>query len=128
MTPKKPNSLYKEVSEALDCKLEIVEDIVEFYYRELRKTLSDLKYPRVNVEGLGHLVAKSGLVKHMIPKFKEKLDTHDTSTYGAYFNKKMLENKLELLINLEQKIIVQEKRKVEFKNQKNESTKTNLEG
>ena len=127
MTPKKPISIYKDVSESLDCKQEIVQDIIEFYYSELRKNLSDLKYPRINIEGLVHLVVKTGYVKKIIPVIQSKLEQHDTSTYGAYFNKKMLENKLELLIQLEQKILIQEKKKLEFKVNKNEQVKKNME-
>jgi 4-alpha-glucanotransferase len=127
MIPKKSSSLYKEVAESLDCAETLVEDIVEFYYNELRKTLSSLSYPRINVDGLGHFVAKTGLVKKSIPKYTNILKTHDTSTYGAYFNKKMIENKLELLIQLEHKISLQEIKKEEFKKTKYESgTKDNL--
>jgi nucleoid DNA-binding protein len=121
MIPKKSSSLYKEVSETLNSNETLIEDIVEFYYTEIRKTLSDLKYPRINVEGLGHFVAKTGLVKKSVPKYKNILETHDTSTYGAYFNKKMIENKLELLIQLEHKIIIEEIRKDEFKKTKYEN-------
>lgn len=127
MTPKKPISIYKEVSESLDCKEELVQDVIEFYYSELRKSLSDLRHPRINVEGLGHLVVKTAYVKKIIPVIQSKLEKHDTSTYGAYFNKKMLETKLDLLIQLEQKILIQEKKKLEFKTNKDEQVKKNLE-
>lgn len=125
MIPKKSSSLYKEVAEGLDQTETLIQDIVEFYYSELRKTLSDLTYPRINVEGLGHFVAKSGLVRKSIPKYTNILKNHDTSTYGAYFNKKMLETKLELLIQLEQKILLEDTRKEEFKKTKNESSSKN---
>jgi hypothetical protein len=35
--------------------------------------------------------------------------------YGAYFNKKMIENKLDLLIELEHQILIEESRKLTFK-------------
>jgi fructose-specific phosphotransferase system component IIB len=125
MIPKKSSSLYKEVSEALNQDESLVEDIVEFYYSELRKTLSNLTHPRINVEGLGHFVAKTGLVRKSIPKYTNILKNHDTSTYGAYFNKKMIETKLELLIQLEHKILLQEIKKDEFKKTKNENSSEN---
>jgi hypothetical protein len=125
MIPKKSSSLYKEVSEALNQDESLVEDIVEFYYSELRKTLSNLTHPRINVEGLGHFVAKTGLVRKSIPKYTNILKNHDTSTYGAYFNKKMIETKLELLIQLEHKILLQEIKKDEFKTTKNENSSEN---
>ena len=55
------------------------------------------------------------------------LDNHDISTYNAYFHKKMLENKLTSLIEIEKKICEQEEIKNNFKQIKNESsTQSNL--
>jgi fructose-specific phosphotransferase system component IIB len=125
MIPKKSSSLYKDVAESLNYSESLVEDIIEFYYTELRKTLSNLTHPRINVEGLGHFVAKTGLVRKSIPKYTNILKNHDTSTYGAYFNKKMIETKLELLIQLEHKILLQEIKKDEFKKTKHESSSEN---
>ncbi len=128
MIPKKSNSLYKEIAEHSTYSENLIQDVVEFYYGELRKTLSNLSHPRINVEGLGHFVAKLGLIKKSIPKYTKSLESHDTSTYGAYYNRKMIENKLSLLIELEHKINLEEIRKAEFKRNKNEnSTNSNLE-
>lgn len=127
MIPKKSSSLYKDLAEQLNENPNMIQDIVEFYYGELRKTLSSLAHPRINVEGLGHFVAKSGLVRKSIPKYNKSLENHDTSTYGAYYNRKMIENKLSLLIELEHKISLEEIRKLEFKRSKDESrTENNL--
>jgi hypothetical protein len=127
MIPKKSSSLYKDLAEQLNENPNMIQDIVEFYYGELRKTLSSLTHPRINVEGLGHFVAKSGLVRKSIPKYTKSLENHDTSTYGAYYNRKMIENKLSLLIELEHKISLEEIRKLEFKRSKDEnSTENNL--
>lgn len=126
MIPKKANKLYKEVAEQLNIDEALVETFIEFYYKEVKNTLSNLQYPRVNVEGLGHFVAKPGLVRKHIPRITKVLEEHDTSTFGAFHNKKMLMNKLELLIKLEKQIAKEENRKVEFKQKKNEITKDNL--
>jgi hypothetical protein len=125
MIPKKSSSLYKDLAEQLNENPNMIQDIVEFYYGELRKTLSSLAHPRINVEGLGHFVAKSGLVRKSIPKYTKSLENHDTSTYGAYYNRKMIENKLSLLIELEHKISLEEIRKLEFKRNKDESSTEN---
>ena len=72
-----------KLADQLDHNEYIIRDIIEFYYSELRKTLSNLSSPRINVEGLGHFVAKGGLIRKSIPKYTKSLETHDTSTYGA---------------------------------------------
>lgn len=127
MIPKKANKLYKQVAEDLNIEEDLVDKFIEHYYKDIRSALVNLKYPRINVEGIGHFVAKSVLVKAHIPKFTKELSEHDTSTFTAYHTKKGLELKLHQLIELEHKISLEEIRKEEFKKSKNEnSTKNNL--
>lgn len=121
MNPRKAKKIYEIVSEDLNIKQELVEDLVEFYYKEVRMLLSNLKNPRINIDGLGQFVAKPGVVKKGIDKLHKVLDEHDTSTFKAYHNKKAMENKLELLKNLSLKLSEQATKKSEFfKNKKDE--------
>tara|TARA_R110002126_G_scaffold128623_1_gene271199 strand:- start:105 stop:494 length:390 start_codon:yes stop_codon:yes gene_type:complete len=128
MIPKKSNKLYKDISEELDISNILVEELVEFYYNEVRQLLSNLVFPRINVEGLGQFVARPKLVKNAIPRYTKILQSHDTSTFAAYYNKKSLETKLNLLILLEQKITEQELKKTNFKKTKYESITKNTLG
>jgi hypothetical protein len=127
MNPKKPSTLYKPVAEELLVSEDLVEDIIQFYYKSLRLKLSNLDSPRINVEGLGHFVIKPVSVRNAINRYSKVLDNHDTSTYNAYFHKKMLETKLSDLIEIDKKICKEEKLKSNFKKTKDESsTKSNL--
>jgi len=120
MIPKKSNTLYKELTEEIDVPIELVEDLIQAYYKNLRNELTNLTNPRINVEGLGQFVARPGLVKKSIERYKKALNSHDTSTFRAYYNKKMLEEKVECLENLDKKIEEQEVKKQKFKQDKNE--------
>lgn len=115
MNPKKSNKLYREVAEELNISDTMVEETISFYYNHIRQMLSSLSEPRINVEGLGHFVVKTKLVKNAIPRLTKSLQNHDTSTFAAYFNKKGVETKLEQLLLLEKKIAVQEEKKETFK-------------
>jgi hypothetical protein len=128
MNPKKSSTLYKEVSEENNVEEVLVADFIDFYYKELRSQLSDLKHPRINVEGLGQFVIKEKLAEVYIAKLTKMLPTHDVSTFRAYHNKKAMEEKLRLLNEVTVKIDQEKKRKEEFnKNKNNEgSTKSNL--
>jgi 4-alpha-glucanotransferase len=123
MNPKKSSTLYKEVSEELNVSESLVGDIIEFYYKDLRTQLSNLKYPRINVEGLGQFVVKEKLAEVYISKLSKMLPTHDVSTFRAYHNKKAMEEKLQLLNDVAIKIQEEKIRKEEFiKNKNNESS------
>jgi hypothetical protein len=121
MNPRKAKRIYEIVSEDLNIKKDLVEDLVEFYYKDVRKLLTDLEYPRINVDGLGQFVSKPKVVSGYIQKITKSLDDHDTSTFKAYHNKKAMEVKLDLLIKLHSKILYQENKKQKFlKTKKNE--------
>jgi len=128
MNPKKSSKLYKEVSEELDLTEDLVQDFIEFYYKEIRRNLSDLLHPRVNVDGLGHFVAKTFVIRKSIPKYQKFLEVQSTETFSEYFNKKNTETKLNALINLELKLTEIEHKKEIFKQTKYDKyTKDNLE-
>jgi nucleoid DNA-binding protein len=125
MKPKKPSSLYKEVSEQLNIDESLVEDIVEYTYKTLRGHLSNLTHARINMDGLGHFAAKRNLVKKYITKNQKMLEKQDTSTFGAYSKKIRIEDKIKLLIEINEKIDIEDNRKKEFKKLKDESSTEN---
>lgn len=128
MNPKKSNKLYKEVSEELNLTEDLVQDFIEFYYKEIRRNLTDLLHPRINVDGLGHFVAKTFIIRKAIPKYQKFLEVQSTETFAEYFNKKNTETKLNALINLEIKLTEIEHKKEIFKQTKYDKyTKDNLE-
>ena len=128
MIPKKASKLYKQLAEEMQVDELLVETLVNYYYKEIRSCISELKYPRLDIEGLGHFVIKAKFVDHMIPKIEKSLEEHDTSTFNAYFNKKGKEQKLGQLIEIQKLILIEEQRKETFKLKKDEYIKTNLEG
>lgn len=124
MTPKKASSLYQEITDEFECSEKLVDDLVHFYYKTLKKRMSSISDLRLNVEGLGHFVLKMKKVKNAIPHYEKVLDGHDTSTFGAYHNKKSIEDKLERLKKLNVKVKEELEKRQDFKNEK--YSKTNL--
>lgn len=118
MIPKKANSLYKEITEQFDVSEDLVENLIEDYYKTLRKKMSGLSDLRINVDGLGHFVIKIQKVKKAIPHYEKVLDNHDTSTFGAYHNKKSVEEKLELLNKIHSKAEEELLKRKTFKDEK----------
>ena len=123
MKPKKARLLYEEISEEKDLSKDLVESLVDFYYKNVRTLLSELYHPRINITGLGIFTARENAIKKAIPRFEKYLKNHDTSTYSAYYNKKMLEEKIEFLQCISEQIDSEKKRKEEFKDNKNGSKK-----
>lgn len=127
MIPKKSKLLYKEVSEEANVSESLVDSLIDFYYKELKNTLTNLTHPRINVEGLGHFVIRKNLVTKSIPKYYKMLENHDTSTFKAYYNKKAIEERVKLLEQMQTLINLDSEKKEIFNQNKNEKyTQTNL--
>jgi nucleoid DNA-binding protein len=118
MIPKKANKLYTEITKEFDVSEDLVENLVELYYKTLRKNLSSLSELRTNVDGLGHFVVKIQKVKRAIPHYEKVLQNHDTSTFGAYHNKKSVDEKLELLNKIHVKAEEELLKRKTFKDEK----------
>ena len=104
MIPKKPEVIIKEVAEQNDLPVALVDDVVNFYYKELRKKLSSLEDIRINVPGLGNFLIKKKSVDMLIKKYECMVDKYDSQTFSNYHNKKLAEAKLEKLYNSRKKI------------------------
>jgi hypothetical protein len=118
MIPKKASSLYTELTKEFEVSEDLVEHLVEDYYKTLRKKLSSLSDLRLNVDGLGHFIIKIQKVKKTIPRYEKILKNHDTSTFGAYHNKKSVEEKLELLKEIHKKAEQELLKRKNFKDEK----------
>ena len=119
MKPKKARLLYQEISETEDVSKQLVENLLDFYYKNVRTLLSELYHPRINITGLGVFTARYRAIKNAIPRFEKYLENHDTSTYSAYYNKKMLEEKIEFLHSIKEQIEAEKERKEKFLKEKN---------
>ena len=119
MIPKKPNKLFKEIAEEQNIGEDLVDKFITFYYKEVRRHLSELNYTRINLDGLGQMVIKPKTVDKLILKYSSMANKADTFEFSGYFNKKRLEARLESLSSVKQKIDVSQSQPPELKGQGN---------
>ena len=125
MIPKKPALIVKQVAEDMDIPVSTVDDIISFYYKEVRKNLSSLDHLRIDLPGLGHFVIKKKAVDRLSKKYKILMEKYDNQTFSNYHNRKSAESKLERLGKATVKIQEFLKEKKEFRDGK--QTKRDLE-
>ncbi len=128
MIPKKPNELYKQVAEDLNISESLVDAFMTFYYKEIRKNLSELNHTQINLDGLGVMAVKPKTIDALINKYSNMVKTTDTNTISKYSYKKKLEDKIELLNQVKDKLGVQKELKEKFlKDKKDEQSSRDLE-
>lgn len=125
MIPVKPKILFKQIAEEDDINQQLIDDVVTHYYRTIRSLLSELKYTRINIDGIGQFVVKPKAVQKLIDKYNRNLANLDGYSLTSYHNKIRLETRLEELNNVSLLIQQEKESKEQFKNTK--YAKGNLE-
>lgn len=118
MKPKKPKEIIKQVSEELDLPQELIDDVVTFYYKTMRKKLTDLEDVRYKLPGLGDFVIRRLGVAKLTKKFELMKNGLDSKRFIEYHNIKLVEARLEKLNNISKKITVFMEKKKKFKQEK----------
>lgn len=58
LKPKKAKEFISDIAQQLSLSQDIVKDVVDYYWREVRKNLSSLSHTRIHVTNLGDFVTK----------------------------------------------------------------------
>lgn len=104
MIPKKPKQIVKIVSEELDISQELVDDLSTFYYKTLRKKLSNVEDLKYRLPGLGHFLIRNTGVNKAIRKFESMKKGMGDATFNNYHNRKIIEARLEKLYKANERI------------------------
>ena len=123
MNPKKAKTFIPQIAEELSQPVSLIEDLVIFYWQEIRKSLSGLKHNRVHVSNLGDFTIKHWKIDEKIKileQWEENNKLKGMQELTARFKT------AEILYDLKnlKKIIEEEDQRKEFiKLHKNESKK-----
>jgi len=119
VNPKKHKEFKKGIAEEVGVHQQVVDDFISFYYSKIRKKLSTLDYPRINVEGIGTFYLRKGKLETAIKKNKSMLGNIAKRTYNGYAKSESItENIKQMTTALEQleKDILNKKKFKENKN------------
>ena len=125
MQPKKPHLIISQVAEELNLPQSLVDDLISFYYKEVRKNLSSLEHPKVNLPGLGDFIILKRSVDRLTYKYTNLSKEYNTDTFKNYHNLKIAESKLERLGHAAKNIEQFAEKKKAFRDGR--KTKNNME-
>lgn len=95
MSPKKAKELIKPTASELGFSEVLVKDATDFFWEELRRTLSELRAPNVYVPGMGTFRASGKKLVKIRETYKATLEYNDPTTFNGYAKRKNIEGKLE---------------------------------
>lgn len=118
MNPKKASELIKPTAELTGVSEQLVNDITSFYWKDLRKALVNLTYPKIRVDSLGVFNTKHWKIQEVEDKYNtyiNKLKEHQEKnqmTFQRFAILKDVELKLskitELKVMIEDQLIKKE--------------------
>lgn len=111
MKPKKSKELIQETAKDINLPVKVIEDIVNFYWREVWENLTVLKGPKVHIDNLGDFNIKHWLLDKEIARC-EGYQEH-TSQRGAqkYVAGIKISQRLEMLTQVQHKVLEEKQRK-----------------
>jgi len=122
MNPKKPKELIKPTAETLEVSEALVDDVVGFYWRAVRKALSDIESPSITLYNLGTFKVRYKKIPLMEKKYNNYLNNLEAE--NMTFNKHTLQNisktKLESLSAVKLAMEAEYQRKQEVRTKRNE--------
>lgn len=126
MLPKNSKHFIQPAAEELDISSEIVQDVITFYYQELRSSLSNLDFYNFQIENLGMFKAKSNELPKLYMKYKGHLEVmKEPRTFQEMTIKKETEIRFNKVKALQEAIKEEKKRKSLFIKKKNETIQDN---
>lgn len=118
MKPKSHKDFKKGIAEKVGVHQNVVDDFISFYYAKLRKNLSDLTYPSININGIGTFHLRKKALDKAIKKNKSILGNLSKNTYMGYEKHVAVKDKLSKMENANQILNKIEQEKKEFKKNK----------
>lgn len=76
LNPKKAKTLISEVASQTGCPENLVEDLMSFYWQEVRKALSSLKHQRIHITNLGDFIIKHWKMHEKIENLEKWEETN----------------------------------------------------
>jgi len=123
MNPKKPKDFIKPTAESLDISESIVGDVVDFYWSNVRKALSDIEGPSITISNLGTFKVRYNKIPFVEKKYQHYLDNSEDMlmekmTFNKHALQKLSKMKLERLQKVKKELEKEYSRKAEVKNKR----------
>ena len=123
MNPKKAKQFIPQVAEELSLQESLVEDVISYYWQEVRKSLSKLKHNRVHITNLGDFTTKHWKLNDKIQQLEKWEENNKLKGMQELTARFKTAETLYDLKNLKKFIEEEDQRKEFIKLHKNESKK-----
>lgn len=97
MNPKKFKNILEEIAKDIECDKQMMSDVMDFYWYNVRKSITTITYPRINIESLGAFRLKPKVLDKTIVKYKVAMAGFKNPDFSKYLRYQNLKDRLEIL-------------------------------
>ena len=117
MNPKNYRDFYKDIANEAEVHNDLVNDFIFFFYDKVRKSLSNLSDPNINLPNLGTFSIRVGKLKKNIKRNKDILGNLQKMTFDGYDKSVPVKKKLKAMEDLLEIVEKNIKNKKRFKDE-----------
>jgi hypothetical protein len=127
LNPKKFKDIVLESSEELNLDKQLVSEVLDFYWLNVRKSIGSIAHPRINIDGLGIFRIKPTILEKVILKYNITMAGFKSPNFQAYPRYQALKERSETLQKAKEILKAEYDRLQEIKKQKNENISRGME-
>ena len=122
MKPKKLKVYINKTADDLDLNKTLVEDIISFYWKNVRLSISNLESSSVTISNLGTFKIRSNKINRIKENFERHISilSKDSMTFDKHTLQKVIKDKLNRLNEIEKEIKYHHKRKEKVRKKREE--------
>jgi len=99
LNPKSYKDFFSDIAEECEVHEDLVEELVRFFYNEVRTNLENLENTRILLPNLGTFTLRKGRLDRAIKRHKDMLGNMEKTTYVGYGNHLPVKDKLDKMVS-----------------------------
>jgi hypothetical protein len=120
LVPRSHKKFIEPTAQKLGVDPGVVDDVVSFYWSELRRQLTTMSHHNINVYNLGTFHIKHWKVDEYLATYRKFLDKANVSTFKGFGYKREMEEQYQKLLRLKAALDLEENRKLVKIEERNE--------
>jgi hypothetical protein len=125
LIPKKPDQLIKPVADELGVSEKLVDAVKSFFWKEVRKSITDMRYHSIFIDNLGTFKVKSWKLQELLQKYRDYLNASE----GVTFHRMAVRLDIEArILKVEKLIVLLEKEKLKKESVKEKRYGKDIQG
>ncbi len=127
MNPKKSKVILKDLYSELDLEESLVNDVIDFYWTNVRKSITSVSYCRINIENIGVFQVRKKTLLSAIQKYEALISKFNKPNFSNYPRYQALSDRLVVLEKTKKQLEEEDVRRKKIKSEKYGNTTGSLE-